>query len=293
MGGGTKMITKLSENTFVRTSHIQQMQSVVHIRNHTIYVFDPGYFDDEVREIREFVLQQEERLGSPTEASGAVQKRLILTHSDYDHIVGVPYFDEYEVWAASTWDADNEARSIAQIRSFDSEFYVDRPWVGDMKPILIRQRLEADETREGLYFFHAKGHTSDGLVTVWNHTAVVGDYLSALEFPFIYTSIRDYIGTMAMFRKVFTDHDVDLVIVQHGPHATGKVEINHRIETSEDYLQQLVNLVQEGEHKGYHLDEVLAHSARITFDGKPLSPGIARFHKENVELSWKELASRG
>ncbi|WP_054969526.1 MBL fold metallo-hydrolase [Alicyclobacillus ferrooxydans] len=286
------MIQKIRENLYLRPSHIQQMQSAVMVHQGNLYLFDPGYFDDEVREIQALVEDLAATGHARTEVPDTARTatRIVLTHSDYDHIAGVPYFPGCAVLAASTWDEDNEVRSIAQIESFDSEFYVDRPWQGKMERIRIDQRLNDGDTFDGLYFYHAKGHTDDGLVTVCDSVAVVGDYLSALEFPFIYTSYRSYEETMRHFRAVFAKHDVDLVVTQHGPHADGKSEIEHRLAISEDYLAELAQVVQEGLAAGHDLDDVVrASEVQMRFDGKPLSSGIVNMHRANVRLTWQEF----
>jgi hydroxyacylglutathione hydrolase len=216
---------------------------------------------------------------------------VILTHSDYDHVVGIPYFPDYEVWAAVTWDESNEARSIRQIAKFDSEFYVNRPWEGEMERIKLNKKLRDGEAATGFHFYHAKGHTDDGLVTVWDGVAVVGDYLASVEFPFVYTSVRRYQETMQHMREVFRQHAVNLVITQHGPYADGKEEIAHRIQISEDYLGSIVDVVKMGQREGRTLDEVVALSLdSVMFAGKPISPGIQRFHDANVKLAWAELS---
>lgn len=263
---------------------MQQLQSVVMIDDIGVYLFDPCYFDDEIREIRSFVTPYEH----------GRELNLILTHSDFDHIAGVPYFaPEYRVWGASTWDTDNEQRAIGKIELFDSQYYVNRPWQGTMNRIDFARHFENGESYQDAHFVHAKGHTNDGLVTIKNGIAVVGDYLSALEFPFIYTSYYDYCETLRNLRNVFAEHQVDLVIPQHGPYAEGAEEIERRFVVAEDYLAALEIAVHEGLQGGREVDDVANVSAQaLTFDGHPLPKGITSFHKNNVRILWQEVSSK-
>lgn len=278
------MIESVREGVYVRTSHMQQLQSVILIDDGGVYLFDPCYFDDEIREIRSFV----------TPFEHGREKHLILTHSDFDHIAGVPYFSpEYDVWGATTWDTDNEQRAAAKIELFDGQYYVNRPWQGTMNRIKFARQFQDDESYEGIHFVHAKGHTNDGLVAIKNGVAVVGDYLSALEFPFIYTSYYDYCATLKVLRGVFAKREVNRVIPQHGPYAEGPKEIEWRFALAENYLTALEIAVREGFRQGRDVDDVANESAQsLTFDGQPLVKGITSFHKNNVRVLWRELSSQ-
>ena len=70
----------IRSNVFVRSSHVQKLQSVVKVTEESIVVVDPAWFPDEIDEVQNFAAQFEE--------SGRA-KYLFLTHSDFDHIAGV------------------------------------------------------------------------------------------------------------------------------------------------------------------------------------------------------------
>lgn len=274
------MIERVCDKLFIRTSHIQQMQSVILIQEDALHVFDPAYFVDEIAEIRLFVSEHEK----------GRKKRVLLTHSDFDHIAGVHYFNGYRVFTASTWDEGNEVRAIDQIELFDSQFYVNRPWPRKMPRVPVDRRLNEGDHVDNLYFYHAKGHTNDGMMTLWDATAIIGDYLSALEFPFIYTSYQDYLATMRQMRRVFDDHAVELVITQHGPYAVGGDEISRRFSIAEDYLSQLEEVIREGLQTGRGADEVVKIAGeRMAFDGKPIALGLSSAHTNNVKLTFAEF----
>lgn len=273
------MIRELFPGTYVRTSHIQKLQSVVVVDQGAIYVVDPCYFPDEIDEIRHYARQFE---------SANREKYLILTHSDFDHIAGVHEFPDYTVIASSAWDEANELRSIDTIESFDSEFYVDRAWSGKMPRVRIHHKFKHGETFGKFTFYHAQGHTWDGLVSIYDSTAIVGDYLSAVEFPFVYTSYQSYLNTLSMFQEVFERHSVDTVITQHGPAALDKAEIQRRIHLSEDYLNRAVELVNQGIERGFSIDEIIQSASDFKYEGQPIAIGIRNFHTRNLKLIHQE-----
>lgn len=271
---------QLKPGVFVRSSHIQQMQSVVLVTDDLLVVVDPAYFPDELLEIRTFCRKFE---------NGVRKQILILTHSDFDHIIGAHDYEGYEVIAAATWDSENEDYAIRRIFTFDSEYYVSRSWSGQMNRCRIDHYAGDGEHYTDLVFYHACGHTNDGLVTIHGRTAIVGDYLSALEFPFIYSSYRDYERTLAKLRTIMDKHDIDCVISQHGPAAVTRGEILDRIESSERYINDVLTLLSSAVKEGLAESEVLARGNEIHFAGAPISVGIQKFHEENVRMMLREF----
>jgi glyoxylase-like metal-dependent hydrolase (beta-lactamase superfamily II) len=274
------MIHELLPGVYVHTSHIQKLQSVVLVDEKAVYVFDPCYFPDEINEIRELARGFE----TPNR-----EKYLVLTHSDFDHIAGVHQFTDYKVIASSAWDESNEVNSIEKIEQFDSEFYVDREWTGKMPRVPMGDKVNHGQQMGEMTFYHAKGHTWDGLVSIYGQTAIVGDYLSAVEFPFVYTSFRAYMDTLTMFSQIFETHSINTVITQHGPAALHKTEIQRRIEQSRDYLKRAVELVGEGMERELSAEEIVELGTDFLYDGQPIAIGIQSFHNKNIKLIQQEL----
>jgi hydroxyacylglutathione hydrolase len=273
------MIKELRQGVYVHSSHIQKMQSVIVADERALYVFDPCYFSSEIEEIREFAkgLETPER-----------SRWLILTHSDFDHIAGAHYFPGYQVVVSKLWDESNEVSSIEKIEMFDSEFYVDRPWSGKMARVPIHHNVTDGDQIESLTFYEAKGHTWDGLISVFGDIAIVGDYLSAVEFPFVYTSYKAYQQTLAVFRQLLQNHDIRCVITQHGHAAEDPEEIMRRIELSEDYLHRAELLVEEGIGRGWSVERIVEAGSDFQYDGQPIPIGIRSFHDKNLKLIWEE-----
>lgn len=273
------MIKELYPGVYARPSHIQKMMSVVIKDDRALYVFDPCYFDSEVAEIRAFV----NRLEEPGQ-----ERWLILTHSDWDHIAGVHDFPGYKIVASRSWDEANELRMIDYVERFDSEFYVDRPWTGKMPRVPIDEKVTDGDAIAGLTFFEAKGHTGDGLVSIYGDLAVVGDYLSDVEFPFLFTSSHDYERTLAKFEDMIDRYGIRVVISQHGPAADGPDEIRRRIAVSADYIARIRALVNDGIAQGLSVERIVEAGRDFIYEGKPIEIGIAHFHDGNVRLIYEE-----
>ncbi|QQE78347.1 MBL fold metallo-hydrolase [Alicyclobacillus sp. SO9] len=270
----------IRSNLFIQTSYVQKLQSVIIVTQASITVIDPGFFPDEISEIQKYAAQ--------FDGSGR-KKYLILTHSDVDHIAGVHAFPDYSVLVASTWNKENERRSIETLEFIDTSNYLDRPWSGPMPPIVADRLLEDGEQFAEFTFYHTKGHTSDGLILLHDGVAIVGDYLSAVEFPFIFTSYRDYLGTLKKLRTVFAEHDIQLVIAQHGPAATTKEEIQRRIHMSEDYIHRLEDLVQGAISVGLEMEATVQKSRGFLYEDRSIPVGVQNLHDNNVQKMYKEL----
>lgn len=276
------MLRAIAPNIWTQTSLMQQMQTVVLKSDRHVLFIDPGFFPPELSDLtRQIPAIAQER--SPL---------LALTHSDYDHIAGVPYFPSWPVVASSHWDLRNEKESLAQLAQFDGEFYLDRPWgEAQMPPVTATHSVKDGQVLGPFQFFHTQGHTDDGLMVIWDraHLAVVGDFLSILEFPFIYTSFDRYQSTIKRFREVFAASHITYLISQHGPPAVTAHEIGQRLDMAERYLEDLHRHVIRHIERG---DDPLQHKETIHYFGKPISPSLKKFHDTNIRLVWREATHK-
>lgn len=240
-----------------------------------VLVVDPNCLPREVEVIRKHVKQ----------IRGQRPVYLLFTHSDWDHIVGYRAFEEVQVIASKAFTENpHPEKSLDAIRKFDDEYYITRSYpVEYPKADIVIDRdgqvLEVGDTR--LIFHLAPGHTPDGLFTIVEPYGIwlAGDYLSNLEFPFVYHSFKEYLHTMLLAGHLLRQHAIRLLVPGHGDVTMDKAEMQQRIEESEQYLRRVVRTVQNG----------------IAFDEEELwtqyhFPGIlGQYHRENIELARKEL----
>jgi glyoxylase-like metal-dependent hydrolase (beta-lactamase superfamily II) len=116
---------------------------------------------------------------------------LLVTHGDWDHVLGRLAFPDASVGVAETTAARLRAEPGAaqrELREFDEGGYVERARplsLGSVQALPVPGKLELGGTE--LELIPADGHTQDGMA-VWASFARVlcpGDYLSPVEIPWI------------------------------------------------------------------------------------------------------------
>ena len=79
---------------------------------------------------------------------------------------------------------------------------------------LINHIIDCDEQvlrlgESKFLFWQAVGHNPDSLLILdtMNNTLVVGDYLSNVEFPYIYTSVKEYKLTLDKIENIISNYN--------------------------------------------------------------------------------------
>jgi glyoxylase-like metal-dependent hydrolase (beta-lactamase superfamily II) len=176
------------------------------------FVIDSPVYPDEL-----------EALPSVLEQAGYEVSGLLVTHADWDHVLGRLAFPNAAlgVSEASAARLSTEAGDAQRkLRRFDEDHYVtDRPPLalpgGQILPVPGKLALGPEQELE----LHAvPGHTSDGTAVLipWAKVLVTGDYLSPVEIPMISESgsISDYQSTLHHLGTLL--EQVDRVVPGHG-----------------------------------------------------------------------------
>ena len=212
---------------------------------------------------------------------------LLFTHSDYDHIVGYGRFVDFEVIASAAL-VTNPGREqvLRQNRDFDDQYYITRDYpytYPRVDRVVAEEGAQLQLGGETYTFYQAPGHNRDGLLTFNRERGllIVGDYLSNIEFPYVYHSFADYRTTLAKLQRLVDTGDVRLLITGHGDTTADLVEMHRRIDESYSYLDGLEASVRAG--TPYDFAGLMR---RYAF------PGVMRtFHEANVELMRRELTT--
>ncbi|MBL0385721.1 MBL fold metallo-hydrolase [Tumebacillus sp. ITR2] len=271
------MIHYRNENITVFQSHLQQTTSTVLQTPDLVLVVDPCWLPGEVEEIRQHV--EAIRAGRPL--------YLLFTHADWDHIIGYRAFPDATVIASQavhTYPDVDRQRKLDAIRNFDGNYYLDRPYPIEFPSVDLviehdGQLLTFGDTT--LTFYHAHGHTRDGLFTIVEPLGVflAGDYLSDAEFPFIYYSSTEYDTTMQKVEQILQTHNISLLVPGHGSATQHTDEIRRRTKESLAYIAQVRDCVQH--------DKQAELSAMI--DPWKYAPQLRRFHQDNIDRITREL----
>lgn len=205
------MIQYQDKHLTVFESQLYKTTSTVIQTEDCVIVVDPCLLPSEVDEIREHVVSMK----------GNRPVYLIITHSDWDHIVGAGAFPEAIVIASEAFQLKNPNEILEQVKAFDDEYYIDRktPVVYPNVDIVVKkdgEQLKIGNTT--LTFYEAKGHTDDGIFAIVEPLGIwiAGDYLSDIEFPFIYSSSTDYMKTLEKTEAILSVHRIKFLITGHG-----------------------------------------------------------------------------
>ncbi|KGP72203.1 MBL fold metallo-hydrolase [Pontibacillus yanchengensis] len=231
------MQSYLNEKVTVFHSSLYQTTSTVIETDTALFVVDPNWLPSEVERLKSYVNKR--RKGK--------KLFLILTHSDFDHILGANAFDSAVVISTQEFQNHPNKQGIVQeIKDFDRSYYLERSYSISYPEVDIVVEENGQKLEEGditLTFFKAPGHTYDGLITVIEPLGIMiaGDYLSDVEFPFVFDSFSSYKKTLQTFEQIVSQYNVKLLVPGHGNPASGLSSIQHRIEASKKYIQGLLN----------------------------------------------------
>lgn len=264
-----------NEQLIIFESALYRTTSTLLVGDDYLLLIDPTWLPNELKEIQEY---------SELEASGK-KKLLLFTHSDYDHIIGCKLFDKYQKIASKNFvDNPEKDKIIAQIKTFDDQYYIERSYEISYPQIDIpieKNEHQINFEKETYVFYQAPGHNRDGLIT-FNETKgilIVGDYLSNIEFPYIYHSLEAYRSTLNLLKELIDSQKVRLLISGHGDHTTDLHEMKRRVQDSKNYLDALEFAVKNN----------------TEFDLSTLFPRyqfpeiMKQFHQANLALVKKEL----
>lgn len=238
---------------------------------------DPGYFPSDLDRISGFLANR-----------GYEASRIILTHSDWDHIVGPSRFPRARVVTSSAFPGRVLAEGVRierSLRDFDTKLYVRR------EPAFYIPRPDslagspADLVWEGpgARLLPAGGHTPDGLMLLLRESRILftGDHLSDLEIPFVGDSVAAYRQTLGLVRTLLRNGSIELLVPGHGE-VCGRDAIEERLDEDEDYLARLESWVREVRRTVEALDGVVERSDEIVFRKGWDNPDIRSEHRSNV-----------
>jgi glyoxylase-like metal-dependent hydrolase (beta-lactamase superfamily II) len=230
------LIQYQNQNITVFESALYRTTSCIIDLGNAVLIVDPNWLPNEVNEISNFVRKKYPKH----------QQYLLITHSDYDHIIGCGKFPNAQIIASHNLASNpNKSQIIQQIHDFDNEYYLKRDYNIDYPKvdIVIRNDMEkitvADQE---LVFFQAPGHCKDSLFMILPtlNCWISGDYLSNIEIPFIDYSYEQYVHTLKMAESIIKTYtNLDILINGHGDIAPSNAAIHQRIANDLKYLHLL------------------------------------------------------
>jgi hydroxyacylglutathione hydrolase len=240
-------------------------------------VVDPAISADEVAGIARRALE----LGSPV-------RHVLITHGDWDHVCGIGGFPEAVVTMSeetgekvASGGADRSVGRAAE--HFD--------FVPAGSPRVDETFSRGSSVALGSFVvetFPLLGHTPDGAGFRLREQGllIVGDHLSAVEFPFA-TSPAAYRSTLAGLIEMLREDPPDTVVPGHGPPLTTPDALSVA-EADLRYLRSLHAAVVDAFAHGRTREE--AHAAGLAVDPpRECAPDLAEMRSFNVERQIDEI----
>ena len=183
----------LHPDVLVATSEVWQTTCTAVRNGGEAFVIDSPVYPDEL-ELLPTLMQQAQ----------FIPKGLLVTHGDWDHLLGRLAFPGAALGCAETTAARLTAEPGAaqrELRAFDDEHYVERTSplsLGQVQALPVPGHLEVGD--DELELHPTEGHTADGMAIwiPWARVLVCGDYLSPVEIPWLSESgsREDYLETL-------------------------------------------------------------------------------------------------
>jgi glyoxylase-like metal-dependent hydrolase (beta-lactamase superfamily II) len=274
---------EIARGVFIFTSSVFSMNSALVLPDdaggaHSGLLVDPGVLPAEVDALAAFM-----------ERRGGRARRILLTHSDWDHVSGASRFPDAHVIVSSEFPALAFSRNEqirAEVLHADAlarqvrqpPFAIPRPGslVGSESQILGSPRPARA--------FPTPGHTRDGLALLLTGEAILfsGDYLSPHEIPFVEDSFADYRRTLARFRRLLGSGAISTVVPGHGS-VLGAEDALRVLDEDQVYLDRLLDTVAATVSAGGTPEQAAAAALNVAPPRAGEAPEIRTGHGRNAE----------
>lgn len=263
-----------------RNEHICIFESALYRTTTTVLNFknlvllvDPNWLPIEIETIQKYV--ESIRKDKPL--------WLLFTHADYDHIIASGAFKADRIIASQKFKEDTDReKALKEIQKFDEEHYIKRSYpivYPEADYVVTSNGQELNHGELSFKFYLAPGHTADGLFTLIHPFGIwiAGDYLSNVEFPFIYDNHKAYLETMNKAQELVKESSI--LITGHGDYTQDQEEMKKRILVSKNYIEGIKKALKAG--KDYGIEKLLKQ-----YD---FPQGLRISHENNIALIAKNL----
>jgi glyoxylase-like metal-dependent hydrolase (beta-lactamase superfamily II) len=214
---------------------------------------------------------------------------LLVTHADYDHVCGIPYFPDAEVAAgAGTAAKVRDGSAAAGLASGGAEWGVE--WPSELR---VDRELAAGDDDLGSFrvaVIDATSHGREGLAYVLLEQGILlpGDNLSAITIPLLAGSLARARESTERLLAALERYTLRYVVPGHGP-VLAPGEARRIGEEDLRYLERLDASAQEAASEGLSP----GYAAVRVYEVEPPRPSTADFeiygiHGGNARLALRE-----
>jgi glyoxylase-like metal-dependent hydrolase (beta-lactamase superfamily II) len=223
-------------------------------------------------------------------ARGLEVRGLLITHSDWDHVCGISAFPGVPAimseGAAVRIASGQAAESVVREGAAEG-----MSWDGSPRADLVFHPGEALQVGPFTVETMAlPGHTECGAGYRVRELDLlcVGDYLSVIEFPFVYVSTAAYRATLAALSDTLERDPVEFVVPGHGRPLSGPEALQVAAEDL-DYLHALKTAVASALADGAGREQAIAAGAAVEVP-RGAGDDDGRLRHDNAEQQLTELA---
>jgi glyoxylase-like metal-dependent hydrolase (beta-lactamase superfamily II) len=240
-------------------------------------VVDPAISVDEVASIAGRALE----IGAPV-------RHVLITHGHWDHVCGIGAFpDAVVAMAEETAEEVRSGAAAESVRKAAAAYGVAVPG----SPRVDQAIALGSAVSVGPFAvetFPLVGHSADGSgFRIREHgLLIVGDHLSAVEFPFV-TSPAAYRSTLAGLIEMLRADPPGTVIPGHGPTLTVEEALSIA-EADLAYLRSLHAAVLDSFARGGTREEARAAGLAVELP-RPCAPDLEEMRGHNVERQIEEI----
>lgn len=198
-------VNRLDGGVLVLRSGLWATNSVLVAAGDACLVCDPSIFPDEIDEIR-------------AATRGYEHNYVLVTHSDFDHVCGVPAFADGTVIAGATTAtaiADGTARR--KLREGGREWGAS--WEGELRVDIVvdDKGIRCGDLDVAAIESHGHGDDGSAFVVPDRQLLLPGDYFSAVCHPIVLGSLDAAVATYERLLGTLDEHGIAMAVPGHGP----------------------------------------------------------------------------
>jgi glyoxylase-like metal-dependent hydrolase (beta-lactamase superfamily II) len=258
----------------VRQSRFLHYNAGAFVSNGMACLVDPGILPEETAAL--------------VEACGDAElQAVVLTHADWDHVLGPEQLPPAEVVAQAAYaddlDPDGIRAVLAQLERHASLTRT-APFEPPLPSLTFEESMALAVGELELRLEHAPGHAASMLTLYEPQEATLwaADLLSDVEIPSIIRDLEGYERTLERIDRL----EIRMLVPGHGTPTSDRAEIRRRLDEDRGYLQQLHAAVAAAVARGATLAETAAAGEAISLRR---SEDDADTHRLNVEKVYADL----
>jgi glyoxylase-like metal-dependent hydrolase (beta-lactamase superfamily II) len=237
-------------------------------------LIDPGILADEVA-------------GLVAELGGAAIRYVVLTHADWDHVLGPEHLPPTNVVTHDSYPQELDPEGIrAELSALEERAGVARRqrFEPPLPDLTFADELSLTVGALDLRLEHAPGHAASMLTVYEPESATLwaADVLSDVEIPIVVHDLDAYERTLERLAGL----EIATLVPGHGSPTSDPREIARRVGEDRLYLAELRGIVARAVSEGRSLEEAVAAASAVDLRRDQADELL---HRLNTEKAYADL----